>query len=102
MTLISAADAARLPALYATESVAPADKIAQVKFFAPWTNWTWYGVEFDPSDRLFFGLVVGMETEFGNFSLDELEAVEGPWGLRIERDQHFQAQRLGNVPGIEI
>lgn len=35
----------RLPPLYATDGAkAP---LAQVKFFTPWTNWTWYAVEFD-------------------------------------------------------
>ena len=102
MTLLSAADAARLPAFYATEDAKPADKVAQVKFFTPWTNWTWYGIEFDPTDRVFFGLVIGQETEFGYFALEELESVRGPFGLRIERDIHFVPTRLGAIPGVAL
>ncbi len=102
MTLLSAADAARLPAIHATEGIAPGDKVVQVKFFTPWTNWTWYGIEFDPTDRAFFGLVIGQETEFGYFSLDELEAIRGPFGLRIERDIHFKPSRLGAIPGVAL
>ena len=102
MTLLSAADAARLPAIHATEGIAPVDKVAQVKFFTPWTNWTWFAIEFDPTDRVFFGLVFGQETEFGYFSLDELESIQGPFGLRIERDIHFMPTRLGAIPGIEL
>ena len=34
----------RLPALYATEH--ERDPVAQVKFFSPWLNWTWYVTEF--------------------------------------------------------
>ncbi|MBI1826051.1 MAG: DUF2958 domain-containing protein [Planctomycetes bacterium] len=76
----------RLPALYATEK--EKDPIIQVKFFTPWSNWTWYATEFDGEDS-FFGLVEGFETEWGYFSLSEIEATRGPGGLRIERDLHF-------------
>jgi len=54
---------------------------------------TWYASEFDSED-LFFGLVAGMEVELGYFSLAELKAVRGPWGLPIERDLHFKQQTL--------
>lgn len=63
--------------------------VAQVKFFTPDSNWTWYATEYDPKDRLFFGLVVGFERELGYFSLRELEEVRGPLGLAIERDIMF-------------
>ena len=49
------------------------------------TYWTWYGSEYDSKERIFFGVVVGHEREYGNFSLDELEAIRGPGGLTIER-----------------
>ena len=80
--------AATLPALYATQN--EADPIARVKFFTPDSSWTWYVTEFDPADRLCFGLVHGHEREFGYFSLDELETVKGPLGLPIERDLYWQ------------
>ena len=60
--------------------------IAHVKFFTPWTRWTWYASEYDPEEQIFFGVVVGHERELGYFALDELAAIEGPGGLRIERD----------------
>jgi hypothetical protein len=83
----------KLPPLYATEQTPMAEKLAVVKFFTPWTSWTWYGVEFDGEDR-FFGLVDGFEREFGYFSLAELESIRGPAGLTIERDLHFEPTRL--------
>lgn len=82
----------KLPPLYGTEH-AP-DVMAQVKYFTPWTNWTWYGVEFDGED-LFFGYVEGFEKEWGYFSLSELEAIRGPGDLRIERDLFFEPKVLG-------
>ena len=65
------------------------DNMLQVKFFTPWSNWTWYGVEYNPEEKLFFGYVKGLEKEWGYFSLQELESIKGPFGLKIERDLHF-------------
>lgn len=87
--------AAKLPALYASEKIA--DPIVWVKLFTPDSNWTWYMTEFDPAERLAFGLVIGQEQEFGYFSLDEMEQARGPLGLRVERDLHFQPQLLSQV-----
>jgi hypothetical protein len=60
--------AKRLPPLYSQEEQG-ANANAVVKFFTPWTGWTWYASEYDPEKRLFFGVVVGHEREFGYFSL---------------------------------
>jgi len=72
--------------------------IAVVKFFTPWTGWTWYGTEYDPEKRLFFGVVVRQEREFGYFSLDEMEAIRGPGGLTIERDLYWKPRALKECP----
>ena len=82
----------KLLELYSGEELG-LDSIAQVKFFTPDSNWTWYASEFDGED-IFFGLVSGLEVELGYFSLSELQEVRGPWGLPIERDLHFEPQTL--------
>jgi hypothetical protein len=82
----------QLPALYATESQG-LDALARVKFFTPWSHWTWYASEFDGED-LFFGLVSGDYVELGYFSLSELRKIRGPWGQAIERDRHFTPTSL--------
>ncbi len=84
-----------VPTLYATESIA--DPTVWIKLFTPDSNWTWYLTEFDPSEQLAFGFVVGPDTELGYFSLAEMEESRGPLGLRIERDLHFQPQPLSQV-----
>ena len=81
-----------IPLLYATEE--QKDPIAYVKLFTPDSNWTWYITEYSKEENLCFGLVVGHETELGYFSIDELQAVRGPLGLKIERDLHFTPERL--------
>ncbi len=83
---------ADLPNLYANEGK-PANEVpAPVKFFTPWSSWTWYATEYDPAEGRFFGLVFSQicpDGEFGYFSREELENFDGPWGLRIERDLHW-------------
>ncbi|MEZ4536965.1 MAG: DUF2958 domain-containing protein [Cyanobacteriota/Melainabacteria group bacterium] len=81
-----------LPALYTTQD--EEDPIVHIKFFHPLTQWTWYATEFDGKD-LFFGLVIGHESELGYFSLSELEGI-GANGrtLPIERDLYFKPQPL--------
>ena len=85
-----------LPPLYATEH--EADPIVHVKFFTPWTSWTWYATEFD-GEHIFFGWVEGLDSELGYFSLSELESVRGPGGLTIERDLYFMPCQLSAVRG---
>jgi len=86
----------KLPAMRETEGQGE-EAIAQVKFFTPDSNWTWYGVEYDAEQRLFYGLVDGFDRELGYFSLDELESVRGPFGLKIERDRFFDPTPLMNL-----
>lgn len=87
--------AAQIPLLYSTEKLA--DPTVWIKLFTPDSNWTWYLTEYDPAERLAFGLVVGPETELGYFSLSEMEESRGPMGLKVERDLHFQPQPLSNI-----
>ncbi len=84
--------AEKIPKLYATEQ--EDDPLAVLKYFTPDGSWTWFLTEYDPEQRLAFGLVIGHERELGYFSFTELEVVRGPMGLPVERDLHFQPKRL--------
>jgi hypothetical protein len=89
-----------IPALYSTENTAEAKKAIAVKFFTPWTSWTWYAVEGErreDGDFLFFGLVDGQDREWGYFTLSQLESVTGPMGLKIERDRHFENKTIADL-----
>lgn len=82
----------QLPALYSNEEIG-LDAVAPVKWFTPDSSWSWFPTEFDGEDLL-FGLAVGFEAELGYFSLAELEAARGPFGLPIERDLYYQPRSL--------
>jgi hypothetical protein len=66
------------------------DARVHVKFFSPWTGWSWYATEYDPRERRFYGFVEGDFPEFGYFSLDELESVDAMPGVpAVERDKYW-------------
>jgi len=79
--------------------------IAYVKCFTPSSSWTWYITEGSPVrsknndvvDYILFGLVDGHEKELGYFHLSELESVNGPMGLPIERDLYWEPKMLEEI-----
>ena len=95
MKMLTKALEARFAAVGRQEKVK--DPIVIAKFFDCCSNWTWFATEYDPEERLFFGLVVGFENEFGYFSLDELEQTKNRLGLPLERDLHFRELPLSVI-----
>jgi hypothetical protein len=87
-----------LPPLYAQDGDPKA--MVYVKFFNPTGAATWYASEFDGEDT-FFGFVdLGLGpgcAELGYFSLQELQNLECPFGLRIERDILFEPTLMTEV-----
>ena len=66
------------------------DPIIVAKFFDPCGSATWYATEYDKQTKISYGFVTGLfESEWGTFSIDELESIQRPFGLTIERDIHF-------------
>ncbi|WP_454961705.1 helicase-related protein [Eggerthia catenaformis] len=64
----------RVPELYAQEGVALADKLVHAAYIIPFrSNWTWYMTEYDRESGDAFGLVLGIEPEWGYFNLEELK-----------------------------
>ena len=84
-----------LPPLYSTENIK--DPIVLCKFFTPDSSWSWYVLEFDKTNGIFFGYVCGFENELGYFSLEELESIKGQLGLGVERDLSFKAKKLSVI-----
>lgn len=106
MQLLTKADAKRIPALHSQEG--EKNPIVQIKFFCPWSDWTWCVTEGsailidgtdmdlkgDFEDVLFFGFVEGHEHEMGYFSLSELQSLERNGMKLVERDMHFTPKPL--------
>jgi hypothetical protein len=95
MQLLTKALLKKLPKLYSQENVK--DPLCVVKFFNPTGVGTWYGIEYDPEEKLFFGYAKISDAELGYFSLIDLESFKGPFGLGIERDLYFKPTRLSKI-----
>ena len=96
MKLLTKAIEKKLPALYSQDGKGDNAKV-YVKFFTPWSTWTWYATEYDPETGDFFGYVIGHAKELSYFNLYELQSIKGPFGLKIERDILFETATLGEI-----
>jgi hypothetical protein len=94
MELMNAEVKKKLPPLYSQEHLG-LNAVAHVKYFTPFSGWSWFGTEFDPETGIFFGLVQGMEVELGYFSLKELQACADD--LLVERDLYFIPTTLNEI-----
>jgi len=101
MKLITKEIEKRAPRLYANEFREPKDIQVVAKLFTPDSSLTWYMTEYDPAGRLAFGYTRNDAApecaELGYFSITELEAVRGKFGLPVERDLHFGPATLAEV-----
>ena len=88
MQLMTKAIEKKIPRLGETESVPLEDKRLYVKYFHIFSSWKWYGAEYNPKTREFFGYVDGNYPEWGYFTLGGLEEIE-VGSLGIERDKHW-------------
>lgn len=76
------------------------DPVVIAKFFNPIGPGTWFATEYYPGERMFYGFVSIFGDhcdEWGYFSLDELESVKLPFGMKIERDIYFEPKPISKV-----
>ena len=87
----------RLPKIYATEAIAVADKLVQIKLDSVQSGNSWYLVEGErmENDFLFWGLVKnrdGHSEQF--FTLNDLASSVMSDGSKIEEDLSFKPKKL--------
>lgn len=82
-----------LPPLYAQEDLGE-DALVHIHFFNPSGTGDWWITEGsrEGDDFIMFGLCDVGFPELGYVSLNEMQAVRGPFGLGIERDLHLDRQ----------
>lgn len=93
MKLLTKIILSKTPLLYKGEG----DKLITAKFFTPDSGWSWFLAEYDPINQIAFGYVVGFESEWGYFSIPEIESLKGPMGLTVERDRWFTPRRASEI-----
>ena len=85
----------KIPPMGSTDGELDAE--VAVKFFSPFSSWTWYAFEGEPIidddgnevDFHFYGLVKGQCTELGTWSLRELESCKRGRLPLVERDMYY-------------
>jgi hypothetical protein len=68
------------------------DHVPVVKFFNPFGLGTWLATELDEDGDTLFGLADLGYPELGSFSLEEMQVLELPLGMGIERDILFTGE----------
>ena len=73
------------------------DQMVVAKFFNPVGSWTWYLMNMADNGDYCWGIVDGFAVEMGSFSIKELEDLQLPLGMKIERDTLFEPMKAKDV-----
>lgn len=92
---------AHMPPLYATEKDNLENHLLIMRFYHPLCRWSWYAVEYDPTERIFFGWADGEFQEWEYFSLLEMAFVEVK-GVPIMWDMDYKPIRFGDWTAREL
>lgn len=84
----------KIPKLYSQEG--NKNPTVYVKFFSPYSNYTWYITEFDGEDTM-FGYTIGHEKEWGYISLSELASANRNGLPLVERDKYFSPTKFNQI-----
>lgn len=73
------------------------DAVVVCKFFLQ--GYTWYVLEAENADNgyEFFGIIAGQYTEYGYFTISQLDSVTDKWGLGVERDRGFKPKKVKDL-----
>ena len=67
------------------------------KFFDPMGSWRWYLMNLAEDKDYAWGIVDGNAVEMGSFSMRELQSIQLPLGLGIERDKFFEPVKASEL-----
>ena len=66
------------------------EQMVVAKYFDPMGSWKWFLMNMHKDEDYCWGIVKGNAVEMGSFSMKELEGIQLPLGLKIERDLYFE------------
>ena len=73
------------------------EQMVVAKFFDPMGSWRWYLMNLDEDKDYAWGIVDGNAVEMGSFSMRELQSIQLPLGLGIERDRYFEPVKASEL-----
>jgi hypothetical protein len=89
----------KVPSLYATENIPLKERDVYFHFFCG--NSDWWILEYDPKDRLFFGIAHIFEYELGYISFDEMKDVKAFGVIEVERDLNFETKNIKDIEELK-
>ena len=66
------------------------EQMVVAKYFNPTGNGTWYLMNMDEDEDYCWGIVDLFAIEMGSFSMRELQSIQLPLNMGIERDKYFE------------
>ncbi len=94
MELLTQEDKRQIPRFEMT--MGALDPMVHVVFHMPMLDWTWYVIEYNGKNEV-FALEERERTKWGFYDLNELQDLRGPFGLRVQRAQHYLPMPLGQA-----
>ena len=73
------------------------EQMVVAKFFNPVGSWSWYLMNLGEDEDYAWGIVDGNAVEMGSFSMRELQSIQLPLGLGIERDRYFEPVKASEL-----
>ena len=73
------------------------EQMVVAKYFDPMGSWRWFLMNMDKDGDYCWGIVDGFAVEMGSFSMRELESIQLPLGLGIERDTSFEPVKASEL-----
>lgn len=89
----------KVPLLYKTEGVPLPEKNVYFHFFCG--NSDWWILEYDPKDRLFFGIAKIFVHELGYISFDEMKEAKAFGVMEVERDLYFKVKKVKDIEELK-
>ena len=73
------------------------EQMVVAKFFNPIGNGTWYLMNLADDEDYAWGIVDMFAVEMGSFSMKELQNLELPLNMGIERDKYFEPVKASEL-----
>ena len=89
----------KVPLLYKTERIPLSERDVYFHFFCG--NSDWWILEYDPNDRLFFGIAKIFVYELGYISFDEMKDAKAFGVMEVERDLNFGVKKVKDVDALK-
>ena len=89
----------KVPGLCETDGVPLSEKNVYFHFFCG--NSDWWILEYDPNDRLFFGIAKIFVHELGYISFDEMKEAKAFGVMEVERDLNFDVKKVKDVDALK-